>query len=76
MYKALVAGFPLQKYESIIFFGTLSIEDYHCGLVVRVTGYRTAGPEFVSQRYHIFLEVVDLECGPIHFVRINEELLE
>jgi hypothetical protein len=47
-----------------------------CGLVVRVPGYRSRGPEFDSRRYHIFWEVVDLERGPLSLVSITEELFE
>jgi hypothetical protein len=52
------------------------IGDRLCGLVVRVTGYRTRGPEFDSRRYQIFWEVVGVERGPLRLVRIIEELLE
>jgi hypothetical protein len=36
-----------------------------CGLVVRVPAYRSSGPEFDSQLYRIFREVVGLEQGPL-----------
>jgi hypothetical protein len=49
--------------------------DRLCGLVIRVPGYRSRGPGFDSRRYHIFLEVVGLERGPLRVVRIIEELL-
>jgi hypothetical protein len=42
--------------------------------VVRVPGYRD--PEFNSQCYQIFSEVVGLERGPLSLVRITEKLLE
>jgi hypothetical protein len=44
--------------------------------VVRVLGHRSRGLGFDSRRYQIFLEVVDLERGPLSLVRIIEELLE
>jgi hypothetical protein len=47
-----------------------------CGLVVRVPGYWSRGPGFVSRRYQIFREVVGLERGPLSLVSITEELLE
>jgi hypothetical protein len=47
-----------------------------CGLVVRVSGYRSRGPGVDSRRYQIFWEVVGLERGPLSLVRIIEELLE
>jgi hypothetical protein len=50
--------------------------DHLCGLVVRVPGYRSLGPEFDFRRYQIFGEVVGLERGPLSLVRITEELLE
>jgi hypothetical protein len=46
-----------------------------CGLVVRVSGYRSRDPGFDSQRYEIFLEVMDLEWGLLSLMRITEELL-
>jgi hypothetical protein len=46
-----------------------------CGLVVRVPGYRSRGPGFVSRRYQIFWEVVGLERGPLSHVSKIEELL-
>jgi hypothetical protein len=54
------------------------IESVHrlCGLVVRVSGYRSRGRGFDSQRYQIFWEVVGLERGPLSLMRIIEELLE
>jgi hypothetical protein len=50
--------------------------DRLCGLVVRVPGYRSRGPEFDSQRHHIFWEVVGLERGPLSIVSITKKLLE
>jgi hypothetical protein len=50
--------------------------EHLCGLVVRVPGYRSRGPEFDSRGYQIFWEVVGLERGPLGLVRINEELPE
>jgi hypothetical protein len=47
--------------------------DCLCGLVIRVLGYRSRGPEFNYQRYHIFLS--SLERGPFSLVRITEKLL-
>jgi hypothetical protein len=51
-------------------------KDRLCGLMVRVPGYRSRGPGFVSRRYQNFREVVGLERGPLSVVRIIEELLE
>jgi hypothetical protein len=47
-----------------------------CSLVVRVSGYRSWGPGFDSQRYQIFWEVVGLERSPLSLVRTTKELLE
>jgi hypothetical protein len=55
--------------------GMLSILIKVCGLVVRVPGYRSRGPGFVSRRYQIFWEVVGLERGPLSLVSTIEELL-
>jgi hypothetical protein len=52
------------------------IYDRLCGLVIRVPGYRSRGPEFDSQRYQIFWKVVGLQRGPLSLVTIIEELLE
>jgi hypothetical protein len=38
--------------------------DRLCGLVVRVSGYRSISPGFDSRRYQIFWEVVGLERRP------------
>jgi hypothetical protein len=50
--------------------------DRICGLVVRVPGYRSRDPGFVSRRYQIFWEEVGLEQGPLSLVRIIEELFQ
>jgi hypothetical protein len=44
--------------------------DFLCGLVIRVSGYRSKGPGFDS------LQVWGLERGPLSLVRTIEELLE
>jgi hypothetical protein len=49
--------------------------DRLCGLVVRVSGYRSRGVGFDSQRYQIFWEVVSLERGPLSLVSTIKELL-
>jgi hypothetical protein len=63
-------------YNSNNFRRYVSECDRPCGLVVRVSGYRTTGPEFDSQRYHILWVLVGLERGPLSLERISEELLE
>jgi hypothetical protein len=50
--------------------------DHLCGLVVRVSGYRSRDAGFNSRRYHIFWEAVYVEKVPLSLVRIIEELLE
>jgi hypothetical protein len=45
-----------------------------CGLVVRVSGYRSRGPGFDSRPYQIFWEVRGLERGPLSLVGTIEEL--
>jgi hypothetical protein len=49
--------------------------DRVCGLVVRVSGYRSRGHGFDSRLYQIFREVVGLERGPLSLVSTIEELL-
>jgi hypothetical protein len=44
-----------------------------CGLVVRVLGYRSAGP---GSRHHQKKKVVGLERGPLSLVITTEELLD
>jgi hypothetical protein len=45
-----------------------------CGLVVRVPGYRTRGPDSIPGAT-IFREAVSLERGPLSLVSAIEELL-
>jgi hypothetical protein len=53
-----------------------NLVDRLCGLVIRVSGYRSWGSGFDSRRYQIFWEVVGLERGPLSLVRTIEEILE
>jgi hypothetical protein len=46
--------------------------DRLCGLMVRVLGYRSGGPEFDSRHYK---KVVSLQRGPLSLVSTTEELL-
>jgi hypothetical protein len=57
-------------------FSVLESRDRFCGLVVRVSGYISSGPEFDFRRFHIFWEATGLERGPLSLVRTTEELLE
>jgi hypothetical protein len=50
-------------------------QDRLCGLVVRVSGYRSRGPGFDYLLFHIFWKAADLERGPLSLVRTTEELL-
>jgi hypothetical protein len=50
--------------------------DRLCGLVVRVSAYRSKGPGFDPLRYQIFWEVVGPERSPPSLVRIIDELFE
>jgi hypothetical protein len=64
-------------YYSLSLFSICVVyRDRLCGVVVRVPGYWSRGPEFNSRRYQIFCEAVGLERGPLSLVRITEELLE
>jgi hypothetical protein len=49
--------------------------DRLCGVVVKVTGYRSRGFGFNSRRYQIFRELVGLERGALSLVSTIEELL-
>jgi hypothetical protein len=49
--------------------------DRLCGLVVRVSGYRSIGPGFDSRPYQFFWQVGGLERGPLSLVITTEELL-
>jgi hypothetical protein len=53
-----------------------SWKDRLCGLVVRVSGYRSRGSGFDSRPYEIFWEVEGLERGTFSLVKTIEELLE
>jgi hypothetical protein len=52
------------------------MKDHLCGLVFRVSGYKSRGPGYDSQPYQIFWEVGGLEQGPLSLMRTTEELLE
>jgi hypothetical protein len=49
--------------------------DRLCGLVVRVSGYRSTGPGLGSRCYQIFWEIVGLERGALSLVSTIKELL-
>jgi hypothetical protein len=48
------------------------MEDRLCGLVVRVSGYRSRGPGVDSRRIQIFWEAAGLERGPLSLVSTRE----
>jgi hypothetical protein len=52
--------------------------DRLCGLVVRVSDYRSRGPGFDSRPYQTFWEIggLEWEWGPLSLMRTIEELLE
>jgi hypothetical protein len=60
----------------ILFIFQNKESDRLCGLVVRVSVYRSRGSGFDSRPYQIFWEVGGLERGPLSLVRTTEELLE
>jgi hypothetical protein len=51
-------------------------KDRLCGIVVRVSGYRSKGPGLDSRRFQISWEAAGPERGPIGLVRTTEKLLE
>jgi hypothetical protein len=50
--------------------------DRLCGLVVRVSSYRSRGPCSIPNATRFFSERVGLEWGPLSLVSTAEELLE
>jgi hypothetical protein len=62
---------PLSQYLSTI---KLVEVDYDrlCGLLARVSGYRSRGLGFDSRLYQMFWEVSGLEGGPLSLVRTND----
>jgi hypothetical protein len=78
VYQMLKLNFPVFNFvtDYRIFTSFKCLLDCLCGLVVRVSGYRSRGPGIDSRRYQIFWEVVVLKRGPLSLVRIIEELLE
>jgi hypothetical protein len=49
--------------------------DRLCGLVVRVSGYRSRGPGFDSQRFHFFWEAVGVEGGQLSLLNKTAEII-
>jgi hypothetical protein len=47
-----------------------------CGLVVRVLGYRSGGPDSIPGTTRIKKKLVGLERGPLSLVSTTEELLD
>ena len=65
-------GRIFMKFYICVFFENLLSErfiDRLCGLVVRVSSYRSRGPGFDPRRYQIFWVVVGLKRGPLSLVR-------
>jgi hypothetical protein len=62
------------RYKWSVFL--VQINDSFCGLVVRVSGYRTKGLVFDSRPYRTSEELGALERGPLSLVRTTDELLE
>jgi hypothetical protein len=63
-------------FTSFSIFLCMGSGDRLCGLVVRVSGYRSGGPGFDSRPYQILWVVGGLEQGPLSLVRTIEELFE
>jgi hypothetical protein len=60
-----------------IYFQLLYIlSDRLCGLVVRVLGYRSGGPDSVPGTTRKKIREVGLERGPLSLVSTTEELLD
>jgi hypothetical protein len=60
---------------TIFYYISVFMKDHLWGLVVKVPGYRSRGPEFYSRRYQIFWELVGLKQGLLNLVSTIEELL-
>jgi hypothetical protein len=58
----------------LLFVSLNNFTMYHCGLVVRVPGYRSRGPGYDSRALQ--KKVVGLERGPLSLVSATEELLD
>jgi hypothetical protein len=67
----ILYSFPLYS----LFWSLMATIHRLYGLVVRVSGYRSRGPEFDSRPYQIFWEIRGLERGPLSLVRTIEELM-
>jgi hypothetical protein len=65
-----------EPWHFLEFLNVIHMNDRLCGLVVRVSGYRSRGPGFDFRQHQIFWEVGGLERGPLSLVRTIEELLE
>jgi hypothetical protein len=77
LYTVHVNSSGLNHSHTAINLSCLSLNfDRFCGLVVRVPGYISRGPEFDSRRYQIFWEIVGLEWCPLSLVSITEELFQ
>jgi hypothetical protein len=75
--QKLIATYLNKKFIFFVEFERLLYHiDRLCGVVVRVSGYRSRGPEFHSRLYQIFWEVWGLERGPLSLVRTIKELFE
>jgi hypothetical protein len=75
-------GIAVNEYEALAKWQSAKVEkragtiNRLCGLVVRVSGYRSRGPGFDFQSYQIFWEVGGLEQGQLSLMRTTEQLLE
>jgi hypothetical protein len=58
----------------VVTYGAVFFSDRLCGLMVRVSGYRSRGPGSIPGRYQIYREVAGLELGSLSLVSTIEEL--
>jgi hypothetical protein len=73
---SVFGGLPLKSGPTRKYFTDSASKDRLCGLVVKVSGYRSRGPGFDYRRFQIFLEAAGLERGPLSLVRTTEEQIE
>jgi hypothetical protein len=70
-YKKPLRDIPCLHFVTQVLYGFRNWQDRLCGLVIRISGYRSRGPGFDPRSYQIFWE-----RGPLSLVRTIEELLE
>jgi hypothetical protein len=76
VYQAETEEAGMWEQQSYNLLSVRTLKDRLCGLVVRVSGYKSRCPGFYSRRFQIFWAAAGLERGPLSLVKTTEELLE